>query len=199
VFLAAFTAYIYYAYRIARRERPEVLQEYELSIGQDQAERMRQKPIVRDLAYVAGGSLLLVAGAYLLVGGAVDLARLAGVSELVIGLTIVGAGTGLPELATCVVAAYRRHSDIAVGNVVGSNIFNVLLILGTTSAISPLPVERVVLVRDLPVMMFLFVISYPLMVTRSRIGRIEGTSLLLIYIAYVVYLFMEANASRVTF
>lgn len=132
-------------------------------------------------------------GARLLVDGAVTLARFMGVSELVIGLTIVAAGTGLPELATTVAAAFHKHSEMAVGNIVGSNIFNVLLVLGTTAVISPLTAEHAVLVRDVPVMMLIFIICQPMMLTRYRIGRFEGVFLFLTYVAYVAFLVQGAG------
>ncbi len=182
--LVVFVGYIWLTYALARREGSSEFDE------EFRAERagtaFTPRILLRDIGFVVLGIAGLVIGARLLVDAAVHIAVLMGVSELVIGLTIVGAGTGLPELATSIAAAFRKHSDIAVGNVLGSNIFNILLILGATSTITPLPVESEVLRRDLPVMMFLFVIAFPIMLTRRRIGRLEGALLLSIYVMYLV-------------
>jgi len=193
VLLALFAGYLVYNYRNARADDPEALIEVEIELSEEDAARMRETPLWKTIGFLVSGSALLAVGARLLVDSAVAIAMTLGVPELVIGLTIVGAGTGLPELATSLAAAFRKHSDIAIGNVVGSNIFNVLLILGATSAVSPLEVERSVIVRDLPVMMAFFVLCLPLMVTRGRIGRGEGAVLLSGYVAYVVFLYYQAR------
>lgn len=194
IFVLIWIGYLAYAYRVAKRERPEVLEAHHLELAPDDPEKILRGRLWLDLVYLGGGLALLAFGADLLVEGAVELARLAGVSELVIGLTIVGAGTGLPELATSVVAAVRKHSDMAVGNVLGSNIFNIVLILGVSSTIAPLDFEPSVLHRDMPVMIFLFVLCLPLMFTRGKISRLEGTLLLALYVAYVVWLVIEAKS-----
>ena len=130
------------------------------------------------------GLASLVAGGSLLVAGAVDLASEAGVPEAVIGLTVVAIGTSLPELATSLVAAFRGHSDIAVGNVVGSNIFNLLGVLGVASLIAPLSAESVGLFA-VAAMVGAAVLAVPLMWTGRRLVRWEGAVLLGCYVAYV--------------
>lgn len=129
-----------------------------------------------------------VLGGRLLVDGAIDLAEYAGVSDTVIGLTIVAVGTSLPELATSLVAAVRRHSDLAYGNIVGSNVFNVLGIAGITAATVPFEVPREVLVFDIPVMIGVIVLMAIFAATGSRLTRAEGAVLLLGYGAYLTVL-----------
>ena len=144
-------------------------------------------PAWRDALFVGGGLAMLVAGSRMLVVGAVSIAEQAGLSEAVIGLTILAAGTSLPELATSVVAAVRGQSDIAIGNVVGSNIFNVLAILGTSALVRPLEPGGVGAV-DLAVMVALSVALVPLLWTGFRLDRLEGALLLLAYSSYTAYL-----------
>jgi len=147
------------------------------------------------LALVGGGLLLLVMGSNWLVSGAVALATRLGVSELVIGLTIVAAGTSLPEVATSVLAALRGERDIAVGNVVGSNIFNILGVLGVTAVVAPagLPVAPAMLSFDLPAMVAVAVACLPIFFTGSTIARWEGAVFLGYYVAYTGFLLLAAQ------
>jgi len=124
-------------------------------------------------------------GARFLVDGAVNIARGYGISEAFIGLTIVAIGTSLPELATSLVAALRRQSEIAIGNIVGSNIFNVLGILGVTALIAPIPVADRFLMLDLPAMILVSGLLTALLLVRPQIGRGAGAGLLLGYAAYL--------------
>lgn len=135
--------------------------------------------------WVVGGLVALMAGARFLVDGAVAIARDYGISEAFIGLTIVAVGTSLPELATSLIAALRRQSEIAIGNIVGSNIFNVLGILGVTSLIAPIPVAPRFLTFDLPVMIALSLILTALLLTRPVIGRGVGVAMLAGYVVYI--------------
>ena len=142
-------------------------------------------PLWRAAVWVAVGLAALMLGAKFLVDGAVAIARTLGVSEAFIGLTIVAIGTSLPELATSLIAAVRRQSEIAIGNIVGSNIFNVLGILGATALIAPIPVAGRFLTFDLPVMIAASVVLTALLLLRPSIGRMAGLALLLAYGAYV--------------
>lgn len=142
-------------------------------------------PIWRYVLLVALGLVLLMFGARFLVTGAVSLARGFGLSEAFIGLTIVAVGTSLPELATSLIAAFRRHSEIALGNVVGSNIFNILGILGLTAVIAPIPVAPRFLEFDLPVLIAVSFAFALLLWFRVTIGRPLGMVLLVAYAAYV--------------
>jgi cation:H+ antiporter len=149
-----------------------------------------------DLGWIVVGLALLVFGARWFVGGAVELARAFGVSELVIGLTIVAAGTSLPEVATSVVAALRGERDVAVGNVVGSNLLNILAILGLCALIAPsgVGVSPAVRAFDLPVMIAVAVATLPMALARGRIARWEGALFLVAYAAYAGYLVLQASA-----
>jgi cation:H+ antiporter len=151
------------------------------------------------VALVIGGLILLVAGSRWLVSGAVAAATALGVSEVVIGLTIVAAGTSMPELATSVVAAVRGERDIAVGNVVGSNIFNILGILGLTSVISPggLTVAPEMVRFDIPVMMGVAIVCLPIFFTGARVNRWEGFLFVGYYVAYVVDVILAATGQEV--
>ncbi len=149
-----------------------------------------QGRLVLQLLQILVGLVMLVIGSRWLVDGAIVFAKSLGVSELVISLTIVAAGTSLPELATSVLAAMRGERDIAVGNVVGSNIFNILCVLGLSSAISPqgVAVAPAALAFDIPVMTLVAVLCLPLFITGKLIARWEGAVFLAYYIAYTVYL-----------
>ncbi len=137
--------------------------------------------------------VLLVAGSHWLVTGSVGVARALGVSELVIGLTIVAAGTSLPEVATSVIAALRGQRDIAVGNVVGSNIFNVLGVLGVTALVGGgVPVGAGALSFDMLVMLAAAVACFPVFYTGLAIARWEGALFLAFYFAYVTWLVLDA-------
>jgi cation:H+ antiporter len=140
-----------------------------------------------DVAFITVGLASLIAGSRLLVTGAVDLARLIGLSEAVIGLTIVAAGTSMPELATSVVAAVKKQPDIAIGNVVGSNIFNILGILGISSLIKPIVAPEINLTDSL-VMIGLSLLVLPLIKTGFTLKRWEGAVFMIIYLVYIIYL-----------
>ena len=161
------------------------------------AEGAPASSVWRELLLVAAGLALLACGSRTLVDAATELARLLGVSELVIGLTIVAAGTSLPELATSTVAALRGQRDIAVGNVVGSNIFNILAVLGASAAVAPggVAVAQAALRFDLPVMIAAASLCLPIFFTGMRIDRWEGLLMLSYYVAYVTYLALHAGAS----
>ncbi|MBP6837474.1 MAG: calcium/sodium antiporter [Kofleriaceae bacterium] len=142
----------------------------------------------RDIGLVVLGLALLVVGGRIFVDGAIGVARAFGMSERVIGLTVVAIGTSLPELATSVIAALRGHSAIAVGNVVGSNIFNVLLILGASGLVAPLHAELSDLTVDLVALSGMTVAAALVILTRARVSRAEGVLLLAGYVAFVLAL-----------
>ncbi|AFL72176.1 calcium/sodium antiporter [Thiocystis violascens] len=147
------------------------------------------------LGLIAAGLILLVLGSRWLVEGAIAFATWMGVSELVIGLTIVAAGTSLPEVATSVLAALRGQRDIAVGNAVGSNIFNLLCVLGISALVAPtaLPVSTGMLSFDLPIMIAVAVACLPIFFTGYVIARWEGLLFLAYYVAYTAWLFLHAT------
>ncbi len=136
-----------------------------------------------------GGIAALVFGADLLVEGAVNIARDFGVPDAVIGLSLVAIGTSLPELATAIVAAIRRHSDVVLGNVIGSNIFNILAILGVTVVIQPIEVSTRFRDIDAPIMLGASLLLLVLLCATRRIGRLWGVLMLAVYLAYMAFLF----------
>ena len=138
---------------------------------------------------IAVGVGLLVGGAQALVTGASNIARAAGVSDRVIGLTLVALGTSLPELAAAVVAARRRLADLVLGNVIGSNIFNLLCILGITSMVHPISVAPQALRLDFWVMLAISILVLVCLALRRRLQRLEGLVLLAIYLGYTVFLY----------
>ena len=153
--------------------------------------RQRVMPLQRALVWLAVGLLVLVISSRLLVWGAVAIAQTLGVSDAVIGLTVVAIGTSLPELAACISAAKKGEDDIALGNVLGSSLFNTLAVVGLAGAIAPMDIEPALLTRDLPVMAgltgLLFVMGWGFR-GPGRINRVEGALLVLAYLAYTAWL-----------
>lgn len=148
------------------------------------------KPLSHNLLLVVVGLILLVVGARWLVASAVNIASAMGVSEAVVGLTIVAAGTSLPEVMTSVMATIKGERDIAIGNIVGSNIFNILCVLGVAGLVSPEPLlAGAQLARvDLPIMLGVAVLCMPLFFTGAILDRIEGALFLTLYLAYLWYM-----------
>jgi cation:H+ antiporter len=144
-----------------------------------------QSSLIVSVSWMTFGFVALLFGAQFLVDGAVSVARGFGVSEAFIGLTIVAIGTSLPELATSVIAAFRHQSDIAIGNVIGSNIFNVLGVLGVTALIAPISVSGRFLSFDLPILIGVSCVLAGVLLTRPQIGRGIGVLMLLGYAAYL--------------
>jgi len=173
-------AYTILTFRFAGRESPEANAEAASELP------ARNRTILIDIGMVAAGLVGLVAGADWFVRGSINIARYLNISEAVIGLTIVAAGTSLPELATSVVAAFRRHTDIAVGNIVGSNIFNILAILGLTGLIHPFSTHNILLVDAVSMLLFSLIL-FPLAFTGFILKRWEGGLLLSGYVAYIIY------------
>lgn len=151
----------------------------------------------KNSGFILGGLILLVLGSHWLVDSSVSFARALGVSELVIGLTIVAAGTSLPEVATSIMAAIKGERDIAVGNVVGSNLFNILSVLGISSLVAPEPiaVSDTAIRFDIPVMIAVAVACLPIFFTGRIITRANGATFLGYYIAYTAFLVLSAKAS----
>ncbi|MBE9555315.1 MAG: calcium/sodium antiporter [Proteobacteria bacterium] len=180
--LVTLVAYITWSYRVDRKNGTAVA-----DLHAREVEETAGVPVATWLVllYVVVGLLALIGGAKLLVDGAIGVARAAGISEPIIGLSLVAIGTSLPELAATAVAAWRRHTDVAVGNVLGSNLFNVMLILGTASMASPLPIADEFVRVDLWVMLGAGIVLIPVMVSGWKISRGEGILLLILYTAYI--------------
>jgi cation:H+ antiporter len=177
----------------SRKETAAVLAEYEQEFGRA-PEADGNRRWVGSALLVVGGLALLVLGSRWLVSGAVSIAQGFGVSELVIGLTVVAVGTSLPEVATSVIATLRNERDIAVGNVVGSNIFNLLLVLGVAGMVAPggIPVASAAIRFDIPVMIAVALACLPVFFMGNRIERWEGLLFLGYYLAYTLYLVLAA-------
>ena len=195
ILLLLLVVYIVFALKQSRSESRKVQNEY----AEEYALKEPRTPgsIIINSVFIVLGLGLLVWGSNWLVDSAVQIAKVLGVSELVIGLTIVAIGTSLPEVATSVIAALKGESDIAVGNAVGSNIFNLLGVLGIGSMVSPngIFVAPHVLQFDLPVMIFVALVTLPVFYIDSRISRIEGGLLFSYYIVYMVYIILRAAES----
>lgn len=191
---AGVVAYTVFALRQSRKESASVQAEYTQKFGDSGIATGRgQLPL--QIAFIVVGLALLVLGAHWLVGGAVAIARIFGVSELIIGLTIVAAGTSLPEVATSIVAALRGERDIAVGNVIGSCLFNILAIAGIAAMVTPggLEVASALIRFDIPVMIAVALACLPIFATGHLIARWEGALFLGYYAAYVLYLILAST------
>jgi len=138
------------------------------------------------------GLVMLPLSAQILVNGAIGLAELMGVSEAVIGLTVVALGTSLPELAAAIASALRREDDLCIGNILGSNLFNLLGVLGIAALIHPMSIERDLIVRDLPVMALTFIMLGAMAYFSGRVGRVSAALLLATYVIYQFVVFQEA-------
>ena len=164
----------------------------------------RPHSILGSLGYLGAGIALLVVGAELLIQGGVDIAVAAGVSEATIGLTLIALGTSLPELATSIVAAIRRHGDVAIGNVIGSNLFNILGVMGVTSVVRTVPISEQIVNYDLWVMLVAVILVTPFVYRGKPIGRLFGAFLTTTYLIYVLSLYHgmsgmpKSNASQAT-
>jgi len=186
--LMGMVAFMGYAIWVARRNVTVLEHEEFRDMAATSFDRTRKRAWLFNAGAVALGVVFLTVGASVLVDGAVALARMSGVSPTVIGLTVVAAGTSLPELATSVTAALRGKDDIAIANLIGSNIFNVLGIVGTTALIHPLPVPQEIIVRDNWWMLGVSMLLFPLMRSNMRVTRSEGAVLLAYFAAYMVVL-----------
>lgn len=178
--------YIWFLYRSGAGESADVLDEFNREYSPS------AKAGWQTYAGLVMGLVLLGVGARLLTIGAVELARAFGVPELAIGLTIVALGTSLPEVAASITAALRREPDIALGNIIGSNIFNILGILGITALVQPVGLPWEDIQRDMWVMLLASVLLWPFLATGFRLGRREGGVFLGLYLAYVALLVQSA-------
>ncbi|WP_097051585.1 calcium/sodium antiporter [Thalassospira xiamenensis] len=181
ILFASLVAYLVFAYRQSRNARNAP----NAPLADDGDLPVPARGLWLSLVWVIGGLVALMFGARFMVDGAVTIARTFGVSEAFIGLTVVAVGTSLPELATSLIAAFRKQSEIAIGNIVGSNIFNVLGILGLTAIIAPIPVASRFLTFDLPIMIAASLVL-TLLLRRQTVGRGIGIVMLVAYGGYVL-------------
>ena len=175
------TTFVIYSSINALKESTIVASEYQEFLGPDNSS-------LKNSLFILLGLAALVIGARLVVNSSIFIANEIGISELVIGVTVVAIGTSLPELSTSIVAVYRKEHDIVIGNIIGSNIFNIG-ILGFVSIIHPINVNPGVLKYELPVMILFALSAIPIMKTGFKVSRLEGISLLLFYLLFVIFLF----------
>jgi len=179
--LAGFVAYTLYLLEGARREPPAIEVEYQRFVPAGGT-------VLGHLLLTAIGLGTLLAGAHLVVNGAATVARLLGISELAVGLTVVALGTSLPELATSVAASVQDEGDILVGNVIGSNVFNLLAVLSCATLTRPLGISPSVISIEAPVMLAVSILVLPFVWTTLRLTRLEGAVLVTAYFAFVILL-----------
>jgi cation:H+ antiporter len=180
IFLLIFSIFIYYIFEVARNSRDK--------IAQDQSDEKLTwgKNTFRTVL----GLGAIIFGGEMVVRNSMEIAVSLGMSETLVGLTIVAIGTSLPELVTSIMAAIKKQSEIALGNIVGSNIFNIFFVLGTASVITPLPVDNKVFM-DIALMLILTVILLVFSRTNYRIGKIEGSFLAIAYVVYLVFIILR--------
>lgn len=192
--LGFFIIFLSYTFAIAHKPalpQPEAEEDAEQA-ATDNGNEIRHLPLWQSSLYIVGGLAALIGGGNLFVDGAGGVARSLGVSEAVIGLTIVAGGTSLPELATSIVAALKKNPEIAIGNVIGSNLFNIFFVLGCSAAITPLPLQGITRTDLLMLvasclLLWLFGIFFG----KRTITRIEGSILALCYVGYTAYLIVQ--------
>ncbi len=193
LFLVLLVVYVVWTVISTRRStKAEITTEYDEALS---SERLRESSAAADVGFVVLGLVLLVVGSQALVESATDIARALDVNELVIGLTVVAIGTSLPEVATSVLAAIRGQRDLAVGNAIGSNLFNILCVLGLTAALSPNPLDvpTGALSLDIPVMIAVAIACLPMFANGYALLRWEGVLFLGFYGAYLGWLVLDAG------
>lgn len=193
LFVIAIAGYIYYSYWAEKRQKAlspsgHVLHE---DMGLEAEKKAPHGSLAVSLAIAVGGIVVLIVGARFLVDGATSIARAYGVSEAIIGLSLVAVGTSLPELAAAGIGAWRKQTDLVVGNILGSNLYNILGILGITSLISPIPVDPRVAGLDVPIMLGVAVLTAFVIFAFRRFGRATGLVSLLGYAVYVGWMFLS--------
>jgi len=180
IFLLIFAVFMYYIFEVARNNRDKIPLE----------ETSEKATWGKNIFWTLIGLAAIIFGGELVVRNSTEIAVSLGMSETLVGLTIVAIGTSLPELVTSIMAAIKKQSEIALGNIVGSNIFNILFVLGTSSLIAPLPVNSKIFV-DIGLLVVLTVILLVFSRTNFRIGKIEGTFLAIAYVLYLVFIIIR--------
>lgn len=186
ILILAAVAYMFWIVRAARNEPKEISDNIELSPS-----KTKTKALAWNLFLIVVSLGVLVVGSRLLVNGAVSIAQNFGVSDSLIGLTIVAAGTSLPEVATSLMATIRGQTDIAIGNVIGSNIMNIFFILGVSTSLNDNLIVPPTISYDMLVMLAIAIICYPLLVTAKKLERWEGSLLMSGYIGYIAHLLVR--------
>lgn len=188
-FFIGIVLYTIFSYNYARREAQKGIDLPTGQAGMIETDLIPKptRNLLIDIIFIIGGFICLIEGSHVFVSGSIQMARILDVSEAVIALTIVSFGTSLPELATSVVAVFRKKADIAIGNIIGSNIFNILCVIGFASLIQPIDGTGISTVDTL-VMLGTAIVLLPLMRTDFTLKRLEGVLLLVSYIVYIYYL-----------
>ena len=187
IFIGAFAGYIFYMIKIALKASKEG-KKVEIEGGSDEDIKLISVPL--SILFIVGGAAAIAVGGDITVDAASRIASDLGMSQTLIGLTIVSIGTSLPELVTSIVAARKNEVDMALGNAIGSNVFNILMVLGIASAISPISIitENII---DLCVLIVFTICVWIFAGTRKKIGRIEGFSMVVLYLIYAVYIIIR--------
>jgi cation:H+ antiporter len=192
-FLGSMIAFTLYSVWVARQEISAAERKVVAEVVPDRAERLSRRPTWGLLLGVVAALLGLGVGAKVLVAGAIGIAQALGMSERVVGLTVVALGTSLPELAFSIAAALRRQQEMAVANIVGSNIFNLLMILGATGLARPIPVDQGTVAVDMWVMMGVTLLLLPLVFRGRTLSRSGGAALLASYLGYMGWLLLGSR------
>jgi len=182
VFFMLFLIYTFFTVYYSKREKVKLT-----LIDIENEYKAKYKSWTIEVLLIGLGFLVLIFGSNFLVTGSIEIAKFFNINETIIGLTIIAAGTSMPELATSIVAAVKKESDISIGNIIGSNIFNLLAILGVSGMIKPLIADKINLI-DLGIMVITALLLFPIMKSSMKIKRWEGVLLLVIYASYLYYL-----------
>ena len=183
IMLGLLVAFIYYNYKNSSK----------VAVSEDSLSPIAHKSWFYVTMVTVLGLVAIMYGADFLVGGATTIAKIWGVSDEIIGLTIVAVGTSLPELATTVVAAIKKQNDVALGNIIGSNIWNIVFIMGFTSVVTDVPVSKQFMYYDVWVMFLSTLLLYPVMMTKARMNRVEGFVFVSLYMFYLLSQIMIAK------
>ena len=176
IMLGLLFAFIYHNYKNSSK----------VAVSEDSLSPIAHKSWLYVTSITVAGLVAIMYGADFLVNGATTIAKIWGVSDEIIGLTIVAVGTSLPELATTIVAALKKQNDVALGNIIGSNIWNIVFIMGFTSVVIDVPVSKQFMYYDVWVMFISTLLLYPVMMTKARMNRVEGTVFASVYILYLL-------------
>jgi len=191
ILLILFVGFVYYLIKMALKARNVSLEETSISIDADVVAISHEQPIFKSIIYSIGGMVAIIFGGKLVVSSASYIASTFGVSDQLIGLTVVAIGTSLPEFVTSIIAATKGESDIALGNVIGSNMFNILFVLGISAFISPMAIEPKLIIDGI-VMIMATCLTYFFAIKRKDVNKCESLILIGLYLAYLAYLIMTA-------
>lgn len=176
ILLGLLLGFIYYNYKNASK----------VAVSEDSLSPLANKNWILVIAITIIGLSAIMYGADFLVNGAINIAKILGVSDEIIGLTIIAVGTSLPELATTIVAAIKKQNDVALGNIIGSNIWNIVFIMGFTSVVTDVNVSQQFMFYDVWVMFLATLLLYPVMMTKARMNRFEGIVFVSVYVLYIL-------------